>query len=197
MATNLDKYKLDLTDLIRRGDLLHAAIQLECHPGETEKELKKILGKDYEKVRKTIPDFKREYQAWYSEAYATIKQLLPDRLPDFVKLYEKPKGRKQLQWGNYVIEDYLHGLRVTNWDKTEAVGPRAAITQFYQQVNIVKSLEKRFESTLFDIRQLVQADLFDSELDAAKELHNSGFLRPAGVFAGVVLEAHLSQVSTT
>jgi hypothetical protein len=40
--------------------------------------------------------------------------------------------------------------------------------------------EGRFESSLFDIRQLVQADVFDSEL--------------AGAIAGVVLEKHLAQV---
>lgn len=194
MATNLDKYKSDLKELIARGEVLHAAIQFECYPGEMETELKKLLGQGYKKFRKELPDFKREYQIWYSEAYSTIKQLLPDRLPDFVKLYEKPKGRKKLEWGNYVVEDYLQGLSVTKWDQTEVVGPRAAITQFYQQVNIVKSLEKRFESTLFDIRQLVQADLFDSELDAARELLKNKFVRAAGAVAGVVLERHLDQV---
>jgi len=52
----------------------------------------------------------------------------------------------------------------------------------------------RFESSLFDIRQLVQADLFDSELDAAKELIKHKFTRAAGALAGVVLERHLAQV---
>ena len=47
---------------------------------------------------------------------------------------------------------------------------------------------------MFDIRQLVQADLFDSELDAAKELLKSGFIRAAGAITGVVIEKHLSQV---
>lgn len=42
---------------------------------------------------------------------------------------------------------------------------------------------------------MVQADLFDSELDAAKELHKRGFLRAAGAVAGVVLERHLQQVA--
>jgi len=40
----------------------------------------------------------------------------------------------------------------------------------------------------------LQADLFDSELDAAKELNNSGFVRCGGAIAGVVLEKHLAQV---
>jgi hypothetical protein len=61
-------------------------------------------------------------------------------------------------------------------------------------VKILKSAKRRFESTLFDIKQLVQADLFDSELEAANELKKKGFLRGAGAIAGVVLEMHLAQV---
>ncbi len=70
----------------------------------------------------------------------------------------------------------------------------AAIPQFRQQLAILRSVKGRFESSLFDIRQLVQADLFDSELDAAKELANKKFTRAAGALAGVVLEKHLAQV---
>jgi hypothetical protein len=46
---------------------------------------------------------------------------------------------------------------------------------------------------LFDIKQIVQADLFDSELESAKELSKNKFYRAAGAVAGVVLEKHLSQ----
>jgi hypothetical protein len=40
----------------------------------------------------------------------------------------------------------------------------------------------------------MQADLFDSELDEAKELAKNKFTRAAGVLAGVVLERHLGQI---
>ena len=40
----------------------------------------------------------------------------------------------------------------------------------------------------------MQADLFDSEIDAARELLKNKFLRAAGAIAGVVLEKHLHQV---
>jgi hypothetical protein len=73
-------------------------------------------------------------------------------------------------------------------------GPESAIPHLRQQIAILKSVEARFESCPFDIRQLVQADLFDSELATATELHKKGFLRAAGVVAGVVLEKHLGQV---
>jgi hypothetical protein len=68
------------------------------------------------------------------------------------------------------------------------------VPQFRQQVAILKAAKARFESSLFEMRQLVQADLFDSEIEAARELLKNKFLRAAGVVAGVVLEKHLRQV---
>ena len=91
-------------------------------------------------------------------------------------------------------------LRTTFWDSAslegflDVVGPDAAIPRFKQQLSIVRSLRDRFRSSLFDIRQLAQADLFDSELDAAKELAKNKFARAAGAVAGVVLERHLKEV---
>ena len=72
--------------------------------------------------------------------------------------------------------------------------PDAAISRFNQQLSIVKTIRERFRSSLFDIRQLAQADLFDSELEAAKELAKNKFIRAAGAVAGVVLERHLKEV---
>ncbi len=126
-----------------------------------------------------------------------VKQLLPDRLADFVHHYEKPKSRKSVTYETYRIEDYLQGLNVTRTNgivKETIIGPDAAIPQFRQQLAILKSLERRFESSLFDIRQLIQADLFDSDLDAAEELAKNKFTRAAGAMVGVVLERHLAQV---
>ncbi|MGQ7856584.1 hypothetical protein ACUN24_20295 [Pedobacter sp. WC2501] len=173
MATNNDKYKNDFQKLIELGGSLFNAMQYEVFPEEFKKQAKNAL-KTNEKVEtfiKKLPDFGPGYQKWYSESVKLIKQLLPDRLADFVRHYEKPKTRKELTYGNYVLEDYLQGMTVTHgYEKIKIVGPDAAITQFRQQINILQSLEARFESTLFDIKQLVQADLFDTELQSAKEL---------------------------
>jgi hypothetical protein len=143
---------------------------------------------------KALPDFSTKYDAWYSEAVALVRQLLPDRHADFVRLHEKPKNRKELQYGNYVMEDYLQGLKATNQFGETKVGPSAAIVQFRQQLSIVKAVAARFESSLFDIKRLVQADLFDSELEAARELARQKFGRAGGAMAGVVLERHLRQL---
>ena len=169
------------------------AIQHECHPEEYMREARRSLGGNSEEYIQTLPSFKDEYQTWYSEAKALVRQLLPDRLSDFVRYYEKPKPRKYVSFQNYMIEDYLDGL-VDGMGDVIRGSSDAAITRFDQQVSIVKSIRRRLKSSLFDIHRLAQADLFDSQLDAARELARNKFNRAAGVVAGVVLERHMKEV---
>lgn len=195
MLSNLDVYKKDLDSLIAKGEKLHLSMQRECFPKQFEESLKTLPSSKAKEIVKDLPSFEEDYQSWYSEVKVLIKQLLPDRLSDFVRHYEKPKPRKDITYENYRIEDYLQGLSVTRGlEKQKVVGPDAAIPHYRQQLAILKSVKARFESSLFDIRLLVQADLFDSELDAAKELAKNKFTRAAGALAGVVLERHLAQV---
>jgi hypothetical protein len=121
-----------------------------------------------------------------------VKQIIPDRTEDFVKQYKNEK-RKDIDSLTYCISDYLIGI--TTRRHGDVVADRsAAIPKMHTQVSILKSAEKRFESALFDIQEVVQADLFDSELGAAGELAKNGFLRAGGAVAGVVLEKHLGHV---
>ncbi|SRR5258708_3487401 len=197
MSSNLDRYKKDLDSLITKGNELSLAMQRECAPEAFEKELLKNGSKEAVKeLIKGLPAFRENYQQWYSETKVLVRQLLPDRLSDFVGHYERPK-RKDITAESYRILDYLQGLNVTHTQGQQThtvVGPDAAIPQFDQQLAILKSVKTRFESSLFDIRQLVQADLFDSELEVAEELVKNKFMRAAGAVAGVVLERHLGQV---
>jgi hypothetical protein len=195
MTSNLSKYKSDLDSLIARGEELYVAIQVECYPSVFDTALEKQFKEKAKDVLASLPSFKDSYQSWYSEAKGLIRQLLPDRLDDFVRHYERPKPRKDITHESYRIEDYLQGITVTRgFQKEKVVGPDSAIPQFQQQLNILKAVTRRFETSLFDIRQLVQADLFDSELDGAVELVKNKFTRAAGALAGVVLEKHLAQV---
>lgn len=196
MKSNLEKYKTDLEKLLREGTLLEFAIECECFPDSFPK-IEKALKKDTPNIdlKKLLPSFVRTYQSWYSEVKALVKQLLPDRLDDLVRHYEKPKSRKEITSENYRIEDYLQGLSITRGAfKEKIVGPDAAIPHFRQQMAILKAVETRFESSLFDIKALVQADVFDSEIEAARELAKNGYLRASGAVCGVVLETHLGQI---
>ena len=190
---NVNRYQKDLDTLLNKGGQLLNAMQYECTPEEFTREAKKSLRDEADEFIQSLPQFKDEYQTWYSEAKTLIRQLLPDRLSDFAGYYEKPKSRKKIDYENYTIEDYLIGLDIS-FLSTEVVGPDAAIPRFRQQLNLVKSVRGRFESSLFEIRQLAQADLFDSELDAAKELAKNKFGRAAGAVAGVVLERYLKEI---
>jgi hypothetical protein len=190
---NIDRFRSDLKSLIEDAYKLQLALLLKIH-GKAE--LTKLFkGKLSEEGLKKLPNFNKAYEAWYSECLVLIKQLLPDRLQDFKEHFEVQKNRKEITYASYRIQDALKGLRVTrSYDDSVIVDDKAAMPHFDQQMAILQAAEKRFESSLFDIRQLVQADLLDGEINAARELHKNKFLRAAGAVAGVVLEKHLQQV---
>ena len=108
-----NRYKNDLDALLEKGERLHYAIIYECSRQEFVRTAEASLGDEAEEFIQTIQSFKDEYQPWYSEAKALVRQLLPDRLHDFTRYYEKPKTRKSITSENYTIEDYLQGLTVT------------------------------------------------------------------------------------
>lgn len=169
--TNLTRYKKDLEKLIDE------AVELS----------KFFSGKD------TKSGFRLQYQGWYSESLALLNQILPDRLKDFQDYY-KVDRRKEITADTYTLSDYLLGLTVTYLGKERFSSKNTAGTKFQQQVAILLSARRRFESSLFDIKAILQADLFDSELDIAKELNIKGFVRAGGAVCGVVLEKHLKNL---
>ena len=195
MAINLDRFKKDLESLIESGAQLELAMIRVIDRENFDEQMKLKLKDKAKDFIKKLPDFNTGYEAWYSESLALLQQLLPDRVVNFISFYEKPKGRKEVLYSNYVIQDFLQGLRVTRgWEKEVIVDSSAALPQFRQQLAILKAAKSRFESSLFEIRQIVQADLFDTEIDSSRELLKKKFYRPAGIIAGVVLEKHLLQV---
>jgi hypothetical protein len=197
MPTNLDKFKDDLKSLNEQGEKLLYAMYYACYRADFLEQLRSVHGDNLNDFIESLPDFKVVYQRWYTECLALLKQTLPDRVDDFVRHYQKPKGRKDIDFENYRVEDYLQGLTITRGvEKKIVVDTAAAIPQFEQQRAIVQAATARFESSLFDIRQMVQADLLDSEVEAAEVLARHKFLRGAGAVAGVVIERHLAQVCT-
>lgn len=168
MLSNIEKYKEDIRKLIKAGEII----------------IKKI------EATKNLPVLRQDYEMWYSESYAVIKVILPDRISDFSKMYYDEKTKDGLKTNFQYITPRI------SMDPNTYVQRNVHIAQsfFDSQMGILKSCEKRFESSLFDIKQVLQADIFDSELDAARELNKSGFVRGGGAMAGVVLEGHLRQV---
>ena len=195
MSEKVKKFSEELDRLISEGNALHMAIQFDCHPQEFEEQVTTTLGaeKAKEYISK-LPKFKEEYQKWYSEAQAVIKQALPERLNDFNSYFEYPKPRKEITFQNYMIRDYLQGLKITRAGYIVVVDGAAAIPEFVQQLNIIKAAKKTLDSTLMDLRAILQADLFDSEIESGRALAKAGYLRAAGAICGVVIEKHLTHV---
>ncbi|MDE3017095.1 MAG: hypothetical protein KGI29_09300 [Pseudomonadota bacterium] len=191
MQTNLEKYKKDLENLIKQGFLIQSDLLIQ-YCKSMEKPLKDIDAQE----KLCSGAFKDQYQGWYTETYVIIKQLLPDRLNEFEALYKRDAKRKAIDNTTYSLQDWFQGITAakdyTGKKYFDDIG--TAYSRFETQLKILESLRRRFESSLFDIRQLVQADLFDSEIDATRELLKHKFLRAAGAVAGVVLEKHLAQV---
>jgi len=186
MSTNLKKIRKDLEKLQTTG------IRLQLGMMQNLGTIDSVSNKE-EVLKKITPlDFNRNYEQWYSESFQVIKQLIPHRLDDFKMLYKNDK-RKNLEYLNYTVSDYLINV-VRKIGEDIIVDSSAAYPKFIQQLDILNSAEKRLESSLFDIKQLMQVDLFDSELDSSRELLKKGFLRSAGAIAGVLIEKHLGQV---
>jgi hypothetical protein len=197
MSEKYEKFAKALDQLITDGGMLHDAMQYDCSSEEFARQAKNHFGKEEgEKYLTRLPNFREKYQAWYSEAQALVKQVLPDRLSDFQSYYEYPRVRKDISFRNYMIRDYLQGLIITRgWDGNVITDGKAAIPEFVQQLNIVKAARDKLDSALIDLTAILQADLFDSEIDSARALAKAGYLRAGGAICGVVLEKHLRQVS--
>lgn len=189
--TNKDKYINDINSLIKRGGFLERGLYKELR-NEYKDTFDKLSDEQKEKIMKC--SFSDKYNAWYNEALCLVKQLMPERLDEFVSYYKIPKRKDQdISYLSYTISDYLLGVVVKELGQVK-VGGTAAVPKFQQQLQIVLSLKERFESSLYDIKQLVQADMLDSEIDSAKLLLKNGFLRAAGAICGVVLEKHFATI---
>ncbi|WP_429949645.1 hypothetical protein ACQYWY_21915 [Comamonas sediminis] len=193
MRNNLEKFRQDLEKLSKLGRQLLESMYHTCYPKQYLEQMEKIHGEKLTQALKKLPDFNSEYQTWYSESISLLKQVLPDRVDDFKRQYQKEKTRKEVDYESYRIEDYLIDLQITRNGQV-IVGKDAAVSKYEQQLSILNAAAARFESSLFDITQLVQADLLDSEIEAAEVLAKHKYLRAAGAVAGVVIEKHLSLV---
>lgn len=186
--SRLDELKKEVAELVSQGTRIFAALIVKCDP----ERIKKL----HPELLKTYANFNlsEEYQRWYTKALVVVKQLVPDRKEDFVGFYQY-SGRfaKNDLVTSFRIADGLTGATVSRGGKVVA-SLSSCYTYFESQCAILKAAEDRLTSSVHEIQQILQADLFDSEVDAARELNKKGFSRAAGAMAGVVLEKHLNTV---
>jgi len=178
MSGNLDSYRAQLETLAQLGERMLIDLSLRDAPGEENQRLAEPLRGCFE----------QHYQRWYTEAQAVVAQLIPGRTAEFERLYLGDGRRRAAAEAELSIQDWLAGRSQRPHIDLPAVSMRLKL-----QLEIFKAAEARLQSSLFEMRRLVRADLFGSELDACRELAAHGFLRAAGAIAGVLLEKHLRQ----
>jgi len=189
--------KAELSELVERGRFIYyyEAIQNERVNKESKDHLEKI--KKYKLFKKNLVSIKSAYHEWYSKSTLVIRQLLPSRLEEFQKLYiNEKRDNKDISYITYYISDYFLGLRLTKgWEKEEIIDPFSAFSsKMEQQIEILNSCLGTIDSKLVDIEGFLQAELFDTELETAKDLLKKKHIRVAGALAGVTLEVHLNKV---
>jgi hypothetical protein len=187
---NVERFKTDLSRLHQVGQEIYWDF---IKNNVNEKDLPPVSKEYFKDLKHSFANY---YQSWYSESLALLKQILPSRLNEFQELYSGKDKRKNIKSNTYNIQDWLMGIRAG----TNVLGEKyfydvaSVVGRLDIQKQIIESAMSYFDSSIFEIKQLLRADLFDSELEAAGELLKNGFLRAAGAVAGVILEAHLNQV---
>lgn len=185
---NKETLKKEFHTLIKQGKQLYYSMFLLDE--ETEKALKETdINID------KLPDFKMEYQSWYTQALFLIRLVAPHRINDFEELYKKKKS-KELNIDSYCISDALLGLTFTR-GSTVLAKPISTLDKMQQQVSILISTKDLVENYFYNLELEIHNDILDSELDSAYELLKKKFLRAAGSVAGVVLEKHLEKIATS
>lgn len=183
MSPSADEYRAQIERLVAEGaDMLSPKYQA------------KVTGVESPAISEA--DMYIQYPLWFTEASEVVMRLLPERLHEFVSMYYPSADRTKITKETYTIQDWILDRRSPGMMSGGRLfdDKNVVLAKLLAQIMILKSSLLRFDSALLNIRQLELADLFDSELDAAEELLQTGFIRPAGVVAGVVLERHLKEL---
>ena len=114
---------------------------------------------------------------------------MPERLQEFKSCYIYDK--KASQKGSFrAIADYFNNstTELTSFEKSLE---EHTYNLFIQQKNILLSTYEIIDSTLFEIENIMQFNLFINELDIAQDLLNKKYVRAAGVIASTVFDGCL------
>lgn len=169
----MEKYldlKQEISLLIKDGKKLYTALELQENNGH--------------KSCKDLNFFILNYETWYTKAMSVIKQLSPERYSDFTKLYSNEK-RKELEHNTYCISDALRTTCHINC----RYGPWTAALCVWRQTSMLQACLDKFDSKIHDIQTILQADIFDSEIESAKHLLKMGFLRQPEQFVELLLRS--------
>ena len=192
--SNLDKFRDKLDSLIQMGGEILVdmdksgseninKLQSSDSPNRARTSIFLTPRQDTSKVYTSARSFLgqrvlSDYQQWYTESTLVVKQLIPHRFDEFIESY---------------FQADLDSLTSIPYER--GMNPSLEIYKKMRlQYQILASSKSQLDSVVSNLRKIVQADLFDSELDAARELLDKGFTRAAGALAGVSLERSLKDL---
>jgi DNA-binding MltR family transcriptional regulator len=136
------------------------------------------------------------YNKWYTVTLPLIRLLAQERYEDFADFYKSSK-RKSNYYSTleYTISDYLNNDRemlkgaFNNFDEFDTFS-----IKFQNQLAILNACIENIDALLFNIENVLQYNMYKSELEAATDLLRNGFIRPAGALAAVILEGYLKKI---
>lgn len=143
----------------------------------------KVIKKRFSELSDQLAEVERTMQVKYSEFYGSYEQVDPEKFLNWCV-----KARSLI--ANACGKDLVH---YKSFVKAEEPNSYAGNYENLKELRAVFAAAREdFEGGyLISIRNLVQAEIADSELEQARELHKSGYVSAAAVVAGVVLETTL------
>ncbi len=196
MNNNKEKIKTELNSLIETGRFImyEVGIKNNKYTPELIKRIEEIEGFiTYKSKSSTV---KASYQKWFTKSYNVVKQILPDRYSEFYVLYKDEKRKKNdIDYLTYTISDFFLGVNILRtFDRIGVDSFKAFQSKIEIQITILESCNELIDSKLADIEGVLQYELFENELQAAKDLLKKKYNRTSGALAGITLEIHLAKV---
>lgn len=140
--------------------------------------------------------FHYDYQRWFTKALKALATLAPDRHTEFRSYYEIDPKRKSLDYGTYVIQDYLKNVVPSPHYYKDFDSRQVVLQCFLNQLAILKAINDRVDSVLANIEGEIYAELQDNEIAVARQLLKVS-TRAAGALVGVLIEGHLQKVANS
>lgn len=147
MTSKYEALKKEVFELEKRGKELYVSMINECETIDDEN----MTALKNDGIR--IISVGNNYQSWYTKACRVIEQIIPERLNEFVSLYQGDPKRKEVSYMNYSIYDYLIGLQSTRGSQVVA-SRKSALPKMETQWHILSSASEKFDSSLFDIKEM-------------------------------------------
>ena len=156
-----------------------------------------------------------EYQLEVSQQTMKVDQKIQDRLDDLTQMGERVLATQRDPGPDIIGDDRVDSQLAYQWatsvqsllarvfgqdsqhykNFTEQVGQYLTYSPVHRAQGILKAAKDDYvNDQLFELRQIIEAEVFDDFLEQAEHLLSSGYYQPAAVVAGCVLEDGLRKL---